>query len=87
MNQKIEALIRKTGIKFEWDSEDGSVTSGSVNERTFEELVKLTVEECMHTITDQTTLDTNEDFREGFSHGRKLAWQEIRNNFGMREPK
>jgi len=48
----------------------------------FAELIVL---ECMDIVSKQTTLDTNEDFREGFSHGRKLAWTEIRKQFGVLE--
>jgi hypothetical protein len=46
---------------------------------------ELIVKECMDIVSKQTTLDTNEDFREGFSHGRKLAWTEIRKHFGVEE--
>jgi hypothetical protein len=46
---------------------------------------ELIVKECMDIVSNQTTLDTNEDFREGFSHGRKLAWTEIRKHFGVEQ--
>ncbi len=49
-----------------------------------EKIAELVVVECLKTIADQSTLDVNEDFREGFSHGRKLSWQAIRDKFGVK---
>jgi hypothetical protein len=46
---------------------------------------ELVVRECMNIVSNQTTLDTNEDFREGFNHGRKYAWTDIRKHFGVEE--
>jgi hypothetical protein len=51
-------------------------------EKKFAELI---VEECMNIVSNQTTLDTNEDFREGFNHGLKYAWTDIRKRFGVEE--
>ena len=44
---------------------------------------ELIVRECMNIVSNQTTLDTNEDFREGFNHGLKYAWTDIRKHFGV----
>jgi len=49
--------------------------------RKFAELI---VQECLDIISNQTTQDTNEDFREGFSYGRKYAWVEIKKYFGVK---
>ena len=46
---------------------------------------ELIVQECMNIVSNQTTLDTNEDFREGFNHGLKYAWTDIRKHFGVEE--
>ena len=50
-----------------------------------EKFAELIVEECMNIVSNQTTLDTNEDFREGFNHGLKYAWTDIRKHFGVEE--
>jgi capsid protein len=50
-----------------------------------EKLAELIVRECMDIVSNQTTLDTNEDFREGFNHGIKYAWTDIRKHFGVEE--
>jgi len=52
------------------------------NSQKFAELI---VRECMNIVSNQTTLDTNEDFREGFNHGLKYAWTDIRKHFGVEE--
>ena len=51
------------------------------NSQKFAELI---VAECMNIVSNQTTLDTNEDFREGFNHGLKYAWTDIRKHFGIK---
>ena len=50
-----------------------------------EKFAELIVGECMNIVSNQTTLDTNEDFREGFNHGLKYAWIDIRKHFGVEE--
>jgi hypothetical protein len=50
-----------------------------------EKFAELIVQECMNIVSNQTTLDTNEDFREGFNHGLKYAWTDIRKHFGVEE--
>jgi hypothetical protein len=51
------------------------------NSQKFAELI---VAECMNIVSNQTTLDTNENFREGFNHGLKYAWTDIRKHFGIK---
>jgi hypothetical protein len=74
MNERHEQLMAQAWIEFAPDAK-------AVTKR-FAELI---VKECMDIVSKQTTLDTNEDFREGFSHGCKLAWTEIREHFGVEE--
>jgi len=50
-----------------------------------QKFAELIVRECMNIVSNQTTLDTNEDFREGFNHGLKYAWTDIRKHFGVEE--
>ncbi len=86
MNKRIEELAKEAGTIFPGTLliAEGRPAVEFPDIDMFEKFVKLIVQECLTTITDQSTLDTNEDFREGFSHGRKLAWMEIRNKFGVK---
>jgi hypothetical protein len=81
MNERIRELSKQAEIYALTlvDREDDYV---EVFEQKFAELI---VQECMDIISNQTTLDTNEDFREGFSHGCKLSWTDIRKHFGVKE--
>jgi len=83
MNERIKLLALQAGAVnvWEWASDDVLDTKNMDAEK-FAELI---VRECMCIVSKQTTLDTNEDFREGFSHGQKLAWTEIRKHFGVEE--
>jgi hypothetical protein len=84
MNERIQE-IRDQAV---FDANKGFTLTGSHKIWTdlfSEKFAELVVKECMDIVSKQTTLDTNEDFREGFSHGRKLAWAEIRKHFGVEE--
>jgi hypothetical protein len=74
MNERHEQLMAQAWIEFAPDAK-------AVTKR-FAELI---VAECMNIVSNQTTLDTNEDFREGFNHGLKYAWTDIRKHFGVKE--
>jgi hypothetical protein len=65
--------------------EGGCHEPGTFNNDYREKFAELIVRECMDIVSKQTTLDTNEDFREGFSHGLKYAWTDIRKHFGVEE--
>jgi hypothetical protein len=56
---------------------------GMYKQRYDSKFAELIVRECMNIVSNQTTLDTNEDFREGFNHGLKYAWTDIRKHFGV----
>ena len=86
MNERIKELAEQAGAKFiearlhprgGWLSEDWDTTK--LDPEKFAELI---IKKCMDIVSEQTTQDTNEDFRSGFSHGRKYAWIEIRKHFG-----
>ena len=87
MNQQlIDQLVKLATIRVNNPllNSDGKVILDDWDEGvSMSKLIELTVMECMDIISNQTTLDTNEDFREGFFHGRKLAWTEIRKQFGV----
>jgi hypothetical protein len=82
MNERIREL--------ELQAADGTVdpngpfTAEEFNNFT-EKFAELIVKECLNIVSNQTTLDTNEDFREGFSHGLKYAWTDIKKHFGVEE--
>jgi hypothetical protein len=84
MNERIKALALQAGVTgyFAAGTEYATPIPLSDEVQKFAEMI---VKECMDIVSKQTTLDTNEDFREGFSHGRKLAWTEIRKHFGVEE--
>lgn len=92
MNERIEALSRQAAIDLRAMKEpDLPPLEEEMLNRILklrhdydQRLAELIVQDCLKTISDQTTEDTNEDFREGFSHGRKLAWLEIRRQFGVK---
>lgn len=87
MNKRIEELAEQAGAKIHKEQTRSGDWGDFSNYDSFdhEKFAKLIVKECMDIVSKQTTLDTNEDFREGFSHGRKLAWTEIRKHFGVKE--
>jgi hypothetical protein len=78
MNERIRELIKtKSTILFPGtDTVDCKITD-------IEKFAELIVAECMNIVSNQTTLDTNEDFREGFNHSLKYAWTDIRKHFGV----
>jgi len=69
MTDRIQELMKEHGIIPDSDVYDMAVIVAS---------------DCMRIISSQTTTETNEDFREGFSHGRKYAWNDIRKLYGVR---
>jgi hypothetical protein len=79
MNERIKELAEQCTS---W-SEGSTWTSREVFDK--EKFAELIVKECMNIVSNQTTLDTNEDFREGFNHGLKYAWTDIRKHFGVEE--
>ena len=80
MTLRFRALAVKAGVvSAEYNGFDANELSAS--QRKFAELI---VKECMDIVSKQTTLDTNEDFREGFNHGLKYAWTDIRKHFGIK---
>jgi hypothetical protein len=81
MNERIRELA-DLATKYSWNIWSDNTSREQV---AFEKFAELIVRECMDIISNQTTLDTNEDFREGFSHGRKLSWIDIRKHFGVEE--
>ena len=83
MNERVQELALQAGAVnvWEWASDDVLDTKNMDAEK-FAELI---VRECMNIVSNQTTLDTNEDFREGFNHGLKYAWTDIRKHFGVEE--
>ena len=82
MNERIRQLAEQARIKDHWSMDERRYLTNYLDENKFAELI---VQECMNIVSNQTTLDTNEDFREGFNHGLKYAWIDIRKHFGVEE--
>jgi hypothetical protein len=78
MNERIKQLMDLAGIDVEAVENLGELPTAL-------KFAELIVKECMNIVSNQTTLDTNEDFREGFNHGLKYAWTDIRKHFGVKE--
>ncbi len=81
MNEKIKELAEQANIP-KYNLEYGTELCIAPHLEKFAELI---IKECLGMVGNQTTLDTNEDFREGFRLGRFLAWSDIRKHFGLRE--
>lgn len=84
MNKRIKELMYAAGGHYDGENTLTGKTRIITDNVDFEKFAELIVKECLTTISNQSTLEENEDFREGFSHGRKLAWTEIRNKFGVK---
>jgi hypothetical protein len=78
MNSRIKELVKQATLPGYMLGQ--SYVQSRLDEQKFAELI---VQECMNIVSNQTTLDTNEDFREGFNHGLKYAWTDIRKHFGV----
>ena len=83
MNERIRELMAEA-VTFRLDP-DSNAHEAQVCPEDLELFAELIVRECMNIVSNQTTLDTNEDFREGFNHGLKYAWTDIRKHFGVEE--
>jgi hypothetical protein len=83
MNERIKELILQS-VTFRLDP-DSECYEAQVCPEDLESLAELIVAECMDIVSNQTTLDTNEDFREGFNHGLKYVWTDIKKHFGVEE--
>jgi hypothetical protein len=85
MNERIKELADEARIKFSAHWAHEGVDTAVITRLDLKEFAELIVQECMNIVSNQTTLDTNEDFREGFNHGLKYAWTDIRKHFGVEE--
>jgi hypothetical protein len=86
MNERIRQLAEKANIEFTYDPTETPMKAfAECWADELEKFAELIVKECLNIVSNQTTLDTNEDFREGFSHGLKYAWTDIKKHFGVEE--
>jgi hypothetical protein len=83
MNERIRQLAEQATSIVEMVGPQGYTSSYANFDR--EKFAELIVQKCLNIVSNQTTLDTNEDFREGFSHGLKYAWTDIKKHFGVEE--
>ncbi len=80
MNEKIRELAEQASIP-KYNLEYGTELCIAPHLEKFAELI---IQECLGIIENQTTLNRNEDFREGFSLGRFIVWTDIRKLFGVK---
>jgi hypothetical protein len=64
-----------------WDNPVG-YTVTQFFEQKFAELI---VRECANIVSNKSTLETNEDYREGFHRAQQFIWQDINKHFGVEE--
>lgn len=50
-----------------------------------EKFAELIVRECANIVSNKVTLETNEDYREGFHRAKQFIWQDINKHFGVEE--
>ena len=50
-----------------------------------QKFAELIVRECMSIISNKVTVETNEDYREGFHRAQQFIWQDIKKHFGVEE--
>jgi hypothetical protein len=50
-----------------------------------EKFAELIVRECANIVSNKSTLETNEDYREGFHRAQQFIWQDINKHFGVEE--
>ena len=79
MNERIKGLARHADIDF------GNFESVTVDIDQLEKFAELIVKECLDIVRDKGTVETNEDYREGFRRAKQFLWQDIKEHFGVEE--
>lgn len=81
MNTRIYKLLEQAEME-----EMSHGAFGEPESRTYTDIAKfaeLLVNECLAIISSTQTLDTDENFRDGFNHAKKLCSQDIKKQFGV----
>jgi hypothetical protein len=91
MNERIVKLVTEADTHA-WNIAEKYVVSdgcddGEVNylwEDAFrKKFAELIVRECADIVANKVTLETNEDYREGFHRAQQFIWQDINKHFGV----
>lgn len=75
-------------MKIDDDNKDVMCVEGYGGYPSVEEIEKfaeLIVQECANIISNKSTLEINEDYREGFHKARQFLYQDIKQHFGVEE--
>ena len=83
MNEKIKELAKQSGTASVIDGMDGRFY---VISPAMEKFAELIIRECANIVSNKITLETNEDYREGFHRAKQFIWQDINKHFGVGEP-
>jgi hypothetical protein len=79
MNERIRELAEQASK----DSVDGYPVTLEYTKRFAEKFTELIVRECANIVSNKVTLETNEDYREGFQRAKQFIWQDINKHFGI----
>jgi hypothetical protein len=79
MNERIEKLAEQAGIV------KPEVFYQHIDALQLEKFAELIVAECANIVSNKVTLETNEDYREGFHRAKQFIWQDINKHFGVEE--
>jgi hypothetical protein len=82
MNERIRELVEQAGFYVA----DGKIYIPSTSEEITtcqKKFAELIVRECADIVANKVTLETNEDYREGFHRAQQFIWQDINKHFGV----
>jgi hypothetical protein len=83
MNERIKELAEQASLYAR--SDNSSMLFENFQKRYTEKFAELIVRECMAIVFNKSTLETNEDYREGFHRACQFIWQDINKHFGVEE--
>jgi len=76
MNERIRELVEQAGF------DPAAIERMGVMPQA-EKFAELIVQECADIVANKVTLETNEDYREGFHRAQQFIWQDINKHFGV----
>ena len=85
MNERIKELAEQAGVTYDWDPGSAGPEVCFDRQEDFEKFAELIVRECAGIVSNKFTLETNEDYREGFHRAQQFIWQDINKHFGVEE--
>ncbi len=85
MNDRIKELVSQMGWEEMGADLYGKSMDGCMTIHALEKFAELIVKECADIVYNKVTIETNEDYREGFQRARQFIWQDINKHFGIKE--